>query len=416
MNDHPGTKTSRENGPLSGILVLDLGNGAAGPFASTLLADFGADVVKVERPGDGDVMRTWDYAGGVWWKSMSRGKRSIAVDLSTATGRDLAKDLIVKADVIVESFRPGVLERLGLGPEVISALNPNAILLRVSGYGQTGPYRDRPGYGKAAEAFSGLLHMTGFPDDPPVYVGFPIADMCSGLMGAFGILLAWIARQRGMADGQVIDLALYESVLRVMDYLVPIASGSTVPLKRNGNRQPMNFAPSGIFRCKDERWVLYSAASPEIVRRVLTVVAGAEYARQPQFASLATIRNHVDEIDGLVAEYCAQHTGEEVVKSFTDAEAVAALVYTPAEVVSEPHILARKSIVPMDGEEALFVNAIPMLSKTPGKIRFLGATSVGRDGLHVLRDILGYDPERIQRAIESRAVQIPSAEGADNVK
>jgi succinyl-CoA--D-citramalate CoA-transferase len=413
MSDQLDRETGKGDGPLSGMLVLDLGNGAAGPFASTLLADFGADVVKVERPGDGDVMRTWDYAGGVWWKSMSRGKRSIAVDLSTAAGREIARDLIVKADVIVESFRPGVLERLGLGPDVISAWNPNAILLRVSGYGQTGPYRDRPGYGKAAEAFAGLLHMTGFPDGPPVYVGFPIADMCSGLMGAFGVLLAWIARQRGMTNGQVIDLALYESVLRVMDYLVPIASGSAVPLNRNGNRQPMSFAPSGIFRCKDERWVLYSAASPEIVRRVLTVVAGAEYANESRFSSLATIRNHVDEIDGLVADYCSQHTGEEVVRNFTDAEAVAALVCTPAEVVSDPHILARRSIVPMDGEEAMFVNALPMLSKTPGKIRFLGAMSVGSNGIHVLRDVLGYDEAMIRRAVDSGAVQIPSPDGKD---
>jgi crotonobetainyl-CoA:carnitine CoA-transferase CaiB-like acyl-CoA transferase len=255
--------------------------------------------------------------------------------------------------------------------------------------------------------------MTGFPDGPPVYVGFPIADMCSGLMGAFGVLLAWIARQRGMTNGQVIDLALYESVLRVMDYLVPIASGSAVPLNRNGNRQPMSFAPSGIFRCKDERWVLYSAASPEIVRRVLTVVAGAEYANESRFSSLATIRNHVDEIDGLVADYCSQHTGEEVVRNFTDAEAVAALVCTPAEVVSDPHILARRSIVPMDGEEAMFVNALPMLSKTPGKIRFLGAMSVGSNGIHVLRDVLGYDEAMIRRAVDSGAVQIPSPDGKD---
>jgi succinyl-CoA--D-citramalate CoA-transferase len=389
------------------MLVLDLGNGAAGPFASTLLADFGADVIKVERPGDGDVMRSWDYSDGAWWKSMARGKRSIAVDLSTEAGKQIIRDLVAKVDVIVESFRPGVKERLGFAPKVVSELNPDAILLRVSGYGQTGPYRDRPGYGKAAEAIGGLLHMTGFPDGPPVYVGFPIADMCSGLMGAFGVLLAWIAKQRGMANGQVVDLALYESILRLMDYLVPMASGPKVTLKRNGNRQPMNFAPSGIFKSKDDRWVLYSAASPEIVRRVLSVVAGVEYARDPKFSSLATIRNHVDEIDKLVEAYCANLSGEEIVARFTDAAAVAALVYTPDEIVHDPHMLARGSIVSVSGDNAKYVNTIPALSKTPGRIRFLGPPKVGNDGLYVLRDVLNYDDLKISNAISLHAVEIP---------
>ncbi|MBK8741945.1 MAG: CoA transferase [Betaproteobacteria bacterium] len=386
------------------MFVLELANGLAGPFACTLLADFGAEVVKVERPEVGDFMRQVDPSGGAWWSSMSRGKRSIAVDLANSASRDIIRDLVVKADVMIESFRPGVLERLGYGPELLLKWNPDLIVLRVSGYGQTGPYRNRPGFGKTAEAFAGLLHMTGFPDGPPVYTGFAIADMCSGLMGAYSVLLAWIAREKKMAGGQVIDLALYETILRLMDYLVPVATGSAISLERAGNRQPMGFAPSGISRTRDDRWVVYSAATAEVVRRVISVVAGQDYAQEPKFVDLISIRDHLDEIDELVAGWCARHTAEEVVKQFTDADAVAALVYSPSEIVSDPHVLARQSIVSVDGIEAKFVNVTPKLSKTPGAIRAPGPKCIGSDGLEILRDVLGYDKAKIAEAASSRAV------------
>lgn len=393
--------------PLGGMRIVEFAHGLAGPFAGTLLADFGADVIKIERPGMGDVMRQWDYAGGVWWKSVSRGKRSIALDLANVASCEIVRALVTKADVVIESFRPGVLERLGFGPDVLHGWNPDLLILRVSGYGQTGPYRDRPGYGKAAEAFGGLLHMTGFPDGPPVYVGFPIADATSGLMGAFGVLLAHVARLKGKARGQVIDLALYETILRVMDYLVPIATGSDVPLMRNGNRQPMNFAPSGIFRTRDDRWVLYSAASAEIVRRVLGVVAGSEFSTQERFGSLASIREHVDEIDARVSDWCARHTGQEVVELFTAADAVAALVLTPQDVVTDPQVLARESIVAVDDAGTKFVNVTPRLGRTPGRIRFTGPLTVGHDGEAVLREVLGYDDTRISECVAAGAVHLP---------
>lgn len=399
---------SEHKGPLTGMRVVDLANGAAGPFASTMLADFGAEVVKIERPGTGDAMRHWDIAGGVWWKSISRGKRSIAVDLSNASSRDILKDLIADADVLVESFRPGVLERLGYGPEVLFSWNPKLIVLRVSGYGQTGPYKNRPGYGKAAEAFACLLHMTGFQNGPPVFVGFPIADMTTGLMGAFGVLLAWIAREKGMAQGQVIDLALYETIMRLMDYVVPVETGSNVELVRNGNRQPMSFSPAGVFKSKDEKWVVFSAATPDIVRRVITLVAGEDRAAEPKFRNMENIRNHLDEIDELVAAWCVQHTGADVIRHFTDAQAVAALANSPAELVADPHVLARESITPLDGEDAMYVNVTPRLSQTPGKIRFPGPMDVGADGMSVLRDVLKYDTSKTEQILASGAVRLPS--------
>jgi crotonobetainyl-CoA:carnitine CoA-transferase CaiB-like acyl-CoA transferase len=340
---------------------------------------------------------------------MSRGKRSIALDLAHPSSRAVVQDLVERADVLVESFRPGVLERLGYGPDVLLAWNPKLIVLRVSGYGQTGPYRERPGYGKAAEAFAGLLHMTGFPDGPPVFVGFPIADMCTGMFGAFGIMVAWAAQQRAGAPGQVIDIALYESILRAMDYLAPIASGTEVELIRNGNRQPMSFSPAGIFGSSDGRWVVYSAATPDIVRRVLRVTAGEAVASDPRFAAMASIRGCLDEIDGYVGAWCAQHTGEEAVRRLSEAEAVAALVSTPDEIVADPHVRERGSVVAVEGERALFVDVVPRLSATPGRIRFSGPREVGCDAARVLRDVLGYDEQRIAELVANKAVQLPAA-------
>lgn len=343
---------------------------------------------------------------------MSRGKRSLSMDLGNPASREVIRDLVSKADVLVESFRPGVLERLGLGPDVLAEWNPDLIVLRISGYGQTGPYRERPGFGKALEAFAGLLHMTGFPDGPPVYVGFAIADMCSGLMGAYGVLLSLMAREKGIAKGQVIDLALYESILRLMDYVVPVATGSDIPLMRAGNRQPMGFAPSGIFKTRDGRWLVYSAATALITRRIISVVAGEEYARSPKFENLANIRNHLDEIDDLVADWCSKQTAEEAVRRLSEAEAVAAIVSTPSEIVSDPHILSRRSIVPVEGEKAMFVNVTPSLSETPGRIRFPGPARVGGDSISVLKNLLGYDEGKIAQLVESKSVQAPAEERA----
>lgn len=402
-------RTAKADGPLTGMVVVELAAGLAGPFACTLLADFGAEVIKIERPGSGDFFRDVDPSGGAWWKSMSRGKCSLSMDLSNPASREVIKDLVSKADVLVESFRPGVLERLGLGPDVLARWNPDLIVLRISGYGQTGPYRERPGFGKALEAFAGLLHMTGFPDGPPVYVGFAIADMCSGLMGAYGVLLSLMAREKGMAKGQVIDLALYESILRLMDYVVPVATGSDIPLMRAGNRQPMGFAPSGIFKTRDGRWLVYSAATALITRRIISVVAGEEYARSPKFENLTNIRNHLDEIDDLVADWCKKQTAEEAVRRLSEAEAVAAIVSTPSEIVSDPHILARRSIVPLEGEKAMFVNVTPSLSETPGRIRCPGPARVGGDSVSILKNLLGYDDGKIARLVESKSVQVSAS-------
>jgi crotonobetainyl-CoA:carnitine CoA-transferase CaiB-like acyl-CoA transferase len=388
------------------MLVLDFAHGLAGPFASTLLADFGATVVKVERPS-GDFEREIDPADGIWWKSLSRGKRSIAIDLANPASRRVVQELVAKADAFVESFRPGALERLGYGPEVLLQWNPQIVVLRTSGYGQTGPYRDRPGFGKVAEAFAGLLHMTGFPDGPPVYTGFAVADMCSGLMGAFGILLAWIARYRGVASGQVIDLALYETVLRLMDYVVPLATGSTLDLVRNGNRQPMSFAPSGIVRARDGEWVVYSAASSEVLHRLLQVVAGEQYASETRFRDLASSRLHLDEIEAVIATWCSTRTADQAVDQLTTGGAVAGLVNTPSDIIADVHVRERGNIASLPGERAKFMNVVPKLSATPGRIRFSGPAEIGMDAVAILRDVLGYTDGQIDAILKSGAIIAP---------
>jgi crotonobetainyl-CoA:carnitine CoA-transferase CaiB-like acyl-CoA transferase len=203
----------------------------------------------------------------VWWKTLARGKRSLAIDLKHESAGAIMERLVKGSDVFVESFRPGVLERLNMAPSVLLKWNPDLIILRISGYGQTGPYSSKPGFGRAAEAFSGLLFLTGFPEGPPTHPGFAMGDMTTALMGAYGVMLALHARSQGLSRGQVIDLALYEATLRLMDFPIPVTTGSDVKLERVGNRQPMDYALSNIFRAKDNRWVMYSAASPTVAKR-----------------------------------------------------------------------------------------------------------------------------------------------------
>lgn len=238
--------------PLEQLRIVELGHVIAGPLAAALLSDFGADVIKIEAPPNRtDMMRDLgpkaeDGGVGVWWKTLGRNKKTLGLDWKSDEGRDILRRLVEDADVLIENFRPGVLERAGVGPDVLHDWNPDLVVLRVSGYGQDGPMRDVPAFGRAAEAMSGLAHLTGFPDGPPMHPpGFPAADSTTGLMGALGIMIALFAREKGIARGQVVDLAVFEALLRLMDYPVPALTGANLSPRRNGLRQPMDFAPGG---------------------------------------------------------------------------------------------------------------------------------------------------------------------------
>lgn len=396
-----------DDGVLEGIRVLDFGHALAGPFAATLLADFGADVIKVERPGTGDAMRDLGpegISGRAWWKSMGRGKRCLALDWKHPRSRPVVEKLVRNSHVFLESFRPGVLEKNGLGPEVLHAWNPDLVILRVSGYGQTGPYSSRPGFGKAAEALSGLCDLTGFPDGPPLHPGFPMGDMTTGLMGAYGVMLALHAIRRG-ARGQVIDLGIYEAPMRLIDYHVPVRTGTDRHPKRNGNRQPMSFAPSGVYRTRDGRWITYSAATYSIGKRVLKLIGADALA---ELESLTEISRFDDEIDRRMKQWVSERTVDQVLEEFRAAEAVAELIYDIDDILADPHVQARRNVVEVDGDPCKVVNVVPKLSATPGRVRWLGR-SLGQDTADILRGVLGMDEEEIAQLIESGAVAAGAA-------
>lgn len=400
-----------QGGVLAGVRVLDFGHALAGPFAATMLADFGADVIKIERPGAGDAMRDIgpsSATGPAWWKSMARGKRCLALDWKHPKSRPVIEKLVRESHVFVESFRPGVLEKNGLGPDVLHSWNPKLVILRVSGYGQTGPYGTRPGFGKAAEALSGLCDLTGFPDGPPMHPGFPMGDMTTGLMGAYGVMLALYAIGRG-GSGQVIDLGIYEAPLRLIDYHVPVRTGTDKRPKRNGNRQPMSFALSGVYQTKDGRWLTYSAATYPVAKRVLHLVGGPTLANNPNFTSLQAICEYDDEIDEQMRKWMAERTAEQVAQEFKNAQAVAEFIYTVDDILSDPHIRARRNIVEFEGEPCKVVNVVPNLSATPGTVRWLGR-SIGHDTAEVLREVAGLSEEQVADLVASEAVALSGGE------
>lgn len=297
-------------GPLHNLRIIELGHVIAGPLSAALLSDFGADVIKVEAPNRTDMMRDLGPKAkdgvGVWWKTLGRNKQTLGLDWKSDEGRGILRKLVEGADVLVENFRPGVLERAAIGPEILHGWNPDLVILRVSGYGQDGPMRDVPAFGRAAEAMSGLAHLTGFTDGPPMHPGFPAADSTTGLMGALGIMIALLAREQGTARGQVVDLAVFEALLRLMDYPVPALTGADHSPRRNGLRQPMDFAPGGMFRTSDGVWLTVSAGSAETAQRLLRAVGGDALADDTRFATLAEMSQHMTVVFDAINDFVTQ--------------------------------------------------------------------------------------------------------------
>lgn len=336
---------------------------------------------------------------GVWWKTLGRNKKTLCLDWKTAEGRYILRMLIRDADVLIENFRPGVLERAGVGPETLHEWNPELIILRVSGYGQDGPMRDVPAFGRAAEAMSGLAHLTGFADGPPMHPGFPAADSTTGLMGALGIMIALFAREKGLARGQVVDLAVFEALLRLIDYPIPALTGANLSPRRNGLRQPMDFAPGGMFRTSDGVWLTVSAGSAETAQRLLRAVGGDALADDPRFATLAEMAQHMGVVFDAINDFVTQHTLVEVEAEFSRHDAVASRVLSIEEITTHEQIRHRGDIVSLEGEQTQVVGPIPHLSATPGAVRWLGRPP-GADTRAILRD-LGFDDEKIDALCEA---------------
>ena len=394
----PSLPASTAQGPLTGLKVLELGQLIAGPFAAKTLADFGADIIKIESPGTGDPLRKWRLlkdGTSVWWQIQSRNKRSVALDLKSLDAQAIVRRLALDADVLIENFRPGAMEGWGLGPDELLKLNPRLIMLRISGYGQTGPYRDKPGFGVVAEAMGGLRHLTAEPGRVPVRVGVSIGDTLAALHGVIGILLALQERQRS-SQGQVIDVALYEAVFNCMESLLPEYSAFGAVRGAAGSALP-GIAPSNAYRCKDDGYALIAGNGDSIFKRLMTVIGRPELGADPALADNAGRVARVDEIDAAIGQWTALHTVEAVLAALDKASVPAGRIYTVADIAADPHYQARGMLdeVQMDDGTRLAVPGIvPKLSRTPGSHR-RNAPQIGQDTDDVLRE-MGLSPEQIK--------------------
>lgn len=406
------TPAPATQGPLAGLKVLELGQLIAGPFAAKTLADFGADIIKIETPGAGDPLRKWRLlkdGTSVWWQVQSRNKRSVALDLKSPEAQDIVRRLALDADVLIENFRPGAMEGWGLGPDELLALNPRLIMLRISGYGQTGPYRDKPGFGVVAEAMSGLRHLTAEPGRVPVRVGVSIGDTLAALHGVIGILLAMQERQRS-GKGQVIDVALYEAVFNCMESLLPEYSAFGAVRGAAGSALP-GIAPSNAYLCKDGGYALVAGNGDSIFKRLMATIGRADLGSDPALADNAGRVARVEEIDAAIGQWTLGLTVDEVLAALDKVSVPAGRIYTVADIAADPHYQARGMLdeVRMDDGSLLAVPGIvPKLSRTPGGHR-RNAPQIGQDTDAVLSE-MGLTPAQIQ-ALKDKG--IVAGEGAD---
>jgi formyl-CoA transferase len=378
-------------GALQGLRVIEMGQLIAGPFVGKTLGDFGAEVIKIEAPGTGDPLRNWrmlDEGGtSVWWQVQSRNKRSIALDLRQAEGQDIARRLIAGADVLIENFRPGTLEGWGLSYEALARLNPGLVMLRISGYGQTGPYRDLPGFGAIGEAMGGLRHLTGEPGRVPVRCGISIGDTLAALHGTVGVLTALYHRKVNGGAGQVIDVALHEAVFNVMESLVPEYSAFGAVREAAGSALP-GIAPSNAYRCADG-YVLIAGNGDSIFKRLMSVIGREDLAADPQLANNAGRVLRVAEIDAAIEAWSQTQAIAQVLARLGAAKVPAGKVYTARDIAEDPHYRAREMIqkqTTRDGAEIEVPGVVPKLLGTPGSLRS-AAPHLGDDTDAVLREI-----------------------------
>jgi crotonobetainyl-CoA:carnitine CoA-transferase CaiB-like acyl-CoA transferase len=394
-----------ENGPLEGLRVVDAATLFAGPLAATLLGDYGAEVIKVEHP-KGDPVRLHGHRkNGVplWWKMIGRNKRAVSLDLSKPEGQEVLRALLDRVDVLVENFRPDTLERWNLGPEALHARNPGLVIARVTGFGQIGPYRRRPGFGTLAEAMSGFAAITGEADGPPTLPPFGLADGITALATAAAIMFALRARER-TGRGQVIDMAIIEPILTVLGPQPTWFDQLGIVQERVGNRS-VNNAPRNTYKTRDGRWVAISTSSQSVAERVMRLVGRPEVIEQPWFRSGADRARHAEELDRMVGGWIAERPCAEVIEAFEKAEAAVAPIYDIRDVLADPQFQALGSIATVPDEElgpVKMQNVMFRMSETPGRIRWAGRR-VGQDNASVYGELLGMSPEKL-RELEAKGV------------
>jgi formyl-CoA transferase len=385
------------SGPLSGIRVLELGNFIAAPSAGRLMAEFGAEVIKIEKPGSGDQVRHWRLLRGdtsMMWRTLARNKKSVTIDLRTPRGNQLARRLAGKADVVLENYRPGTLEAWGLSPEVLRGENPQLVVVRISGYGQTGPYRDRAGFGGVAEALGGLRSVTGYPDRPPTRIGISMGDSLAGLFGVIGALMGLLARYRlGGERGETVDVALHEAVYAVMESLIPEYSAYGLVRTRTGNEIP-GVAPSNTYPCRDGEGVVIGGNADGIFVRLMHAIGRTDLASDPRFRDNQGRAAHSRLLDEAIASWTAVRSLNEVMAAMVEAGVPAGPVYTAKEIVDDPHFRAREMFVEravrIDGpaEPVLFPGIVPKLELRPGGMRWPGP-ELGEHTDDVLTELAG---------------------------
>lgn len=400
--DNEYQHSSKASGPLKGARVIELGSTVAGPFCARLLADFGADVIKVEQK-EGDAVRTMGKmkdGRSLYGASILRNKRIVSIDLRHAQGRDLAKQLCKTADIVIENFRPGTLERWGLGYDELSANNPKLILVRISGYGQDGRYSQRPGYGVVCEAFSGLREVTGDPDRPPARVAVSMTDYITGLYGAFGAVMALLDRHHS-GRGQVIDAALYEAAFSFMEPHIPAFQQLGHIATRSGPRLP-NHTPNSLYATSDGKYIHITAGSQSVFKRFVKVMGLPELLDDERFSTPGARSKNEDDMDALINEWTQSLTLVHLEKLLDEASVPASRIFNMQDIFSDPHYRDRHMLVePEDtvlGPVAM-ANVVPRLSRTPGAVRWAGH-DIGQDTLEILADELGLTQLEIQKLAE----------------
>jgi formyl-CoA transferase len=406
------TKAVRTQGPrrpLEGLRVLEMGQLLAGPFAAVLLAWFGAEVIKIEPPGEGDPLRTWRslYKGtALWWYILGRNKKSVTVNLRTPEGQAIVRRLVDKVDVVLENFKPGTMEKWGLGYEDLKKINPRIIMARVSGWGQDGPYSGKPGFASVAEAVGGMRFVTGYPDSPPVRPNLSLGDTLAGLHAAIGILVAVYHRDvAGSGVGQVVDVALYESVFNMMEGIVPDFDKLGVVRQREGNRLS-GIVPTGTWRCSDDKYVVIGGNGDSIFRRLMTAIGRPDLANDPKLKRNSGRVKHAPLIDDAIDAWTRTHSLQYVIDTLEKAEVPVGPIYSVAEMIDDPHFIARGLFethrLP-DGTTVKLPALVPKLSATPGETQWIGP-ELGAHNAEVLGKLLGISGEELHKLVEQGVV------------